>query len=96
MMITNRTHLQTLSHLQLILVREVLHQAGDLESLLSALLEQLEGDDLEAKLDCIGDFARVRSGNLSDWVRLSDHEEVVDFSDVVLGFPLDRRSDWLR
>ena len=91
MMITNRTHLQTLSHLQLILVREVLHQAGDLESLLSAFLEQFEGDDLQSLLDRVRNLTRMRSRDFRHGVRLPDHEEVGDLPDVVLSFPFRAR-----
>ena len=91
MIITDGTHLQTLPHLQLILVGEVLHQAGDLESLLSALLEQFEGDDLQSLLDRVRNLPRMRSRDLRHGVRLPDHEEVGNLPDVVLGFPFRAR-----
>ncbi len=70
-------------HLKFILVGEVLHQARYLESFTLTLAKEFEGNDLETILDRVGDFTRVRSRNLSDWVCLSNNKKVFDFSNEV-------------
>ena len=49
--------LESLTHLQLILVWEVLHQPRNLQSLLGALLQKLERNDLQTMLDSIRDLS---------------------------------------
>ena len=48
--------------------------------------------------DCIRDFPRVRSGDLSHRVRLTNNEQILHFPDVVLSVVLYRapRRSWLR
>jgi hypothetical protein len=83
------TSLQSLSHLQLILVREVFHQPRDLEALACALLEELEGDYLESEFDRVRDFARMWSRNFSNGVCLPSNEEVLDLPQEIFGVTLD-------
>ena len=83
-----RAYLEPLSHLKLILIREIFHQSGDLQTFSLAFLEQLEGNHLQTVFDSIGDFAGVRSRNFSDRICLPDDKEIFDLPYVVLGVPL--------
>lgn len=77
------THLQSLSHLQLILVREILHQTGDLQPLLGALLQKLERNDLQTMLDSVGDLSRMWTRHFRYRIRLSYSEEVLDLANII-------------
>jgi hypothetical protein len=53
-----------------------------------AFLEQLERNNLKPVFDGVGNFAGMGSWHLSHRVSLAKHEEVLNLSDVILGFAL--------
>lgn len=67
--------LQTLSHLKLILIWEIFHQAVDLQSLSRTLSQKFESDDLKSVLHRGGNFTRMWAGDFGDGERLSNDEE---------------------
>lgn len=71
--------LESLSHLQLCLIGKVLHQRGQLDTLLSRLLNQEPGDNHETRLCRVGVFTSMGAGDLGlVRHRLTDRKEVVD------------------
>ena len=64
---------QTLSHLQLILVRKVFHYAMNLDTMGMTFLNQLICDHLQSILDIVRYKSSVRARNGRRWVCLADH-----------------------
>lgn len=74
---------ESLPHLKLVLIWKVFHQTRDFETLLSALPEELERDDLKSVFDGIGYLPRMWTWDLCHRIRLSNHKKVLDLSQVV-------------
>ena len=77
-------HLETLAHLEVVLVGEVPREALHLDAVVRTLRDELERDVSQPVLDQRGNLPRVRTRNLLKRVRLPDDEAVFDFADEVL------------
>lgn len=82
-------YLEPLSHLQFVLIRKVLHQPGNLESLFRTFSKQLKGNDLKTMLDRVRDLAGVGTGDFGNRIRLTDHKEILNFTYEVFCVVLD-------
>ena len=87
------TDLQSLTHLELILVREVFHESRDFQTLALALLQELKRYDLQSVLDSGRDFTRMRARNFGDRIRLPYDKDILDLSEVIPGFSSHRVAD---
>lgn len=85
-----KTCLQSLLHLQLVLVREVFQQPLNLDPSFLRFAQKPESNDLEAAFDGIGNFSGVRAWHFNNRECLADNEKVLDLSDEVSRLPFRR------
>lgn len=84
------SHLEFLSHLQVVVVGKVPRQAVHLDPRVLVLGDELERDRHQTVLLQRRDLARVRTGHFDLRVRLPDDVEVRDRPDVVGRVAVDR------
>src|SRR4051795_11426697 len=82
-------NLQPLPHLQFVLIGEVLHQTGNLQTLPWAFLQKLERYNLQPILYGVCDLPGMWTWNLGDRICLANSEKVFDFPYVIFRVTLD-------
>jgi hypothetical protein len=86
---TSRAYLETLTHLQVCLIVEILDQPLDVQTTVFGLFDELEDNGHKAILHERRDFSRVGTGHFDDGISLADGEYLPDLPQIILCLAVD-------